>query len=101
MARGLSSCGSWALEHGLTVVADGLGCSVACGIFPDQGSNLCLLHKQAASLPLSHQESPAIIKNIYIYSFYLSVRGLSRGTGTLGLHCGVWALSGSTRDLVP
>ena len=25
------------------------------GIFPDQGSNLCLLHWQAGSLPLSHQ----------------------------------------------
>ena len=75
MARGLSSCGSWALEHGLTVVADGLGGSIACGIFPDQGSNLCLLHKQAASLPLSHQESPAINKiNIYIF---LIIAGLS------------------------
>lgn len=41
------------------------------------------------------------LKNIYIYFIYLSVRGLSRGTGTFGLHCGVWALSGSTRDIVP
>ena len=29
-----------------------------CGIFPDQKSNLCLLHWQADSLPLSHQRSP-------------------------------------------
>ena len=26
-----------------------LSCSVACGIFPDQGSNLCLLHWQVDS----------------------------------------------------
>ena len=32
-ACGLSSCDSWALEHGLS-------CSVACDL-PDQGSNLC------------------------------------------------------------
>ena len=30
----------------------------AFGIFPDQGSDLCLLHWQADSLPLSHQGSP-------------------------------------------
>ena len=29
---------------GSVVVAHGLGCSTACGIFPDQGSNLCPLH---------------------------------------------------------
>ena len=29
---------------GSAAVAHGLSCSVACGIFPDQGSNLCLLH---------------------------------------------------------
>ena len=28
------------------------------GIFPTQGLNPCLLHWQADSLPLSHQESP-------------------------------------------
>ena len=32
----------------------GLSCSEACGIFPDQGSNLWFLHWQADSLPLSH-----------------------------------------------
>ena len=35
-----------------------LSCSAACGIFPTQGSNQCLLHRQAESLPLSHQGSP-------------------------------------------
>ena len=62
-------CRLWSLQHGVsvlavpglssagsTVVAHGLCC--ACGIFPDQGSNPCLLHWQADSLPLSHQGSP-------------------------------------------
>ena len=46
---GFRSCGSRALEHRLSVVAHGLSCSVACGIFPDQGSNPCPLHWQADS----------------------------------------------------
>ena len=37
------------------VSAHGLGCSGACEIFPDQGSNPGLLHWQEDSLPLSHQ----------------------------------------------
>ena len=45
---GLRCCASFSL-----VVAHGLSCSVACGIFPGQGSNLCLLHWQADSLPLT------------------------------------------------
>ena len=39
---------------GLIVVAHGLSCSEACGIFLDQGSNPCLLHWQVDSLQLSH-----------------------------------------------
>ena len=38
-AHGLQSTGS-------IVVAHRLSCSKACGIFPDQGSNPCLLHWQ-------------------------------------------------------
>ena len=38
----------------------GLSCSMAHGIFPDQGSNACLLHWQEDSLPLSHQGNPQI-----------------------------------------
>ena len=41
-----------------SVVAHGPSCSVACGIFPDQSSNLCPLHWQADSQPLRHQGSP-------------------------------------------
>ena len=37
-----------------------LSCSAACGVFPDQGLNLCLLHWQADALPLSHQGSPEV-----------------------------------------
>ena len=36
-------------------MAHGLSCSVACGIFWDQGLNLSLLNWQANSLPLSHE----------------------------------------------
>ena len=50
VARGLSSCGSRTLEcRRSVVVVHGLSCSVACGIFPDQGSNPCPLHWQADS----------------------------------------------------
>ena len=43
---------------GSVVVAHGPSCSVAFGIFPDQGSNPCPLHWQADSQPLCHQGSP-------------------------------------------
>ena len=52
-----SNCGSWALELSSVVVQHRLNCSKACGIFLDQGSNLCLLFWQADSLPPSHQGS--------------------------------------------
>ena len=41
-------------------MAHGLSCSVACGIFLDQGLNLCPLHWQADSQPLHHQGSPSL-----------------------------------------
>ena len=44
---------------GSVVVAHGPSCSAASGIFPDQGSNPCLLHRQAESQPLRHQGSPS------------------------------------------
>ena len=48
--RWLHFCGAWALgTQASVVVAHGLSCSAACGIFPDQGSNLCPLHWQADS----------------------------------------------------
>ena len=39
----------------MIVVVHGLSCCIACGIFPDQGSDPCLLHWQADSL---HTEPP-------------------------------------------
>ena len=39
-------------------VGHGLSCSSVCGIFLDQGSNLCPLHWQGDSYPLHHQKSP-------------------------------------------
>ena len=54
---------------GSVVVAHGPSCSAACGIFPDQGSNLCPLHWQADSQPLHHQGSP---RPLFLY--WLSVR---------------------------
>ena len=47
---GFYSTGSEVGEHGLS-------CSVACGIFPDQGSNPVSLCCQVYSLPLSYQGS--------------------------------------------
>ena len=52
----LWSTGSW--SAGSVVVAYGPSCSAACGIFPDQCSNLCPLHWQADSQPLRQQGSP-------------------------------------------
>ena len=43
---------------GSVVVAHGLSCSAACGIFPDQGMNPCPPHWQADSQPLRHQGNP-------------------------------------------
>ena len=48
-AQGLNSCSKWAL-----VVASGLSCCMACEVFLDPGSDPCLLHWQADSLPVSH-----------------------------------------------
>ena len=62
----LRSAGS--RRAGSVVVAHGPSCSVACGIFPDQGLNPCPLHWQADSQPLRHQGSPAFL---FKYSFPL------------------------------
>ena len=53
---------------GWEVVALGLSCPTACGIFPDQGSNTCPLTWQADSLPLDHQGSPVCYFFTYIFS---------------------------------
>ena len=57
--RLLTAVASLTVEHGpwgmqasvAAALGSGLSCSVACGIFPDQGSNLSLLHWQVDSSP--------------------------------------------------
>ena len=58
LSRSLLLRSTGSRRTGSVVVAHGPICSAACGIFPDQGSNLCLLHWQADSQPLRHQGSP-------------------------------------------
>ena len=62
----LQSTGS--RRAGSVVVAQGLSCSAACGIFPNQGSNPCPLHWQADSQPLRHQGRP--------YTYFLQGIGM-------------------------
>ena len=63
---GLQSTGSAVTVHRLS-------CSLAHGIFPSQGSNLCLRHWQVDSLLLCHQGSP----NFFFYYFYLLSHSLN------------------------
>ena len=58
LSRPLLSRSTSSRRAGSVVVAHGLSCSAACGIFPDQGSNLCPLHWQADSQLLLRQGSP-------------------------------------------
>ena len=55
---------------GSVVVAHGPSRSAACGIFPDQGPNLCPLHWQADSQPLCHQGSPSNSTFIFVILFF-------------------------------
>lgn len=62
-APGLTNLWSWgspALGADSVAVAHGLRCSAAGGIFPAQGSNPCLPHRQANSLTRSHRSSPMV-----------------------------------------
>ena len=68
---------------GSVVVAHGPSCSVACGIFPDQGSNPCPLHWQADSQPLRHQGSP---------DPFILWKNLSRAESSLLLQSGLTTL---------
>ena len=66
MALVVMGPGLW--STGLIVVVRELSCSMACGSFLDQGSNLRLLHWQVDSLPVSRQGSP---QNSYSYRTYI------------------------------
>ena len=87
-ARAFSSCGKWgplfiavrrplllrstgSRRAGSVIVAHGPSCSVACGIFPDQGSNPCPVHWQADSQPLHHQGSPSAHFLIELFVFWI------------------------------
>ena len=52
---------------GSIVVVHRFSVSMARGIFPDQELNSCLLHWQADSLPLSHQESSIVVGTFKTY----------------------------------
>ena len=64
----VAASGLW--STGSVVVSHGFSCSVACGIFSDQGLNLCLLHWQMGSLPLSHQGSPGVHYSSSLPTYY-------------------------------
>ena len=64
------------LQMGSWVVAHRLGCTAACGIFPDQGSNLYPLPWQVGSYPLDHQESPPFFLFKKHHAFNRSTNGL-------------------------
>ena len=54
---------------GSVVVAHGLSCSVACGIFPDRGSNLCPLHGRRI---LNHCATREVLACCYWYMLVLA-----------------------------
>ena len=60
VAHGLRSCGSGLQSTGSIDMAHRFHRPAACGIFPDQGWNLCSLHEQKDSLPMSHQGNPKV-----------------------------------------
>ena len=68
LSRSLLLRSTGSRRAGSVVVAHGLSCSAACGIFPDQGPNPCPLHWQADSQPLRHQGSPQ-----YLFLFSLAL----------------------------
>ena len=60
------------------VVVRGISCSVACGIFPDQGLNPCALHWEEDSYPLYYQGCPQFLFSFLI--FYAILRGYTLST---------------------
>ena len=85
--RGFSSChtGSVVAVPGLQstgsiVVVHWLSCSVACGFFPDQGSNPCILHWKADSLLLSHQGNPLrfFFMSFVIQNYIVSLKEVTK-----------------------
>ena len=73
------------------------GCFLLQGIFLDQGSNFCLLHWQADSLPLSHQGSPPFKKKKKALGCYVTVKpggvGSPAEAGVFASPRSVWGVS--------
>ena len=65
-----NSCAPRLQSSGSVAVVYGLSYFTACGIFPDQGSNLCLPHWQAYSLQPREQEHRQTWKHI-LYKTYI------------------------------
>ena len=61
---------------GSVIVAHGLSSPKACGIFPDQRLNLCPLHWQVDSLPLSNQGSPVLNFFLTCFLVFVSNKGI-------------------------
>ena len=75
-ARALAVAAPGLYSSGSVVVARGLNCSTACGIFPDQGSTPRLLHWQADSWPLSHRGSPVFSFKTENLKFTLKIKNV-------------------------
>ena len=71
---GLSSWGSWAhlvvapmvYSTGSIVMAQGLSCSVACGILPDKGLNPCVLHWRRILYHWATRKAPLILNEVNV-----------------------------------
>ena len=107
------SCGTWALSRvvacglqstGSGVVAHGLSCCMACGIFQEQGWNLCLLHWQADPLPVSHWKLKVKVTQMCL-TLWDSMDcpwnspGHNIGVGSLSLLQGIFPTQGSNPGL--
>ena len=68
---GLRSCGSQTLSTSSIIMAHGLSCSGAHGIFLGQGSNPCLLRWQADSLPLATRKAPSFYYCLLVRSYFI------------------------------
>ena len=75
---GFSCCRARALGAWASVVVHGLSCPMACGVFPNQGSNPCPLYWQVDSYTMNHQGSPCTFKSsrnaCYFWKLYLQPR---------------------------
>ena len=70
---------SFSLRWFLLMGCTSFSCSIAFGIISDQGSDPCLLHCQAGSLPPSHQGSPVNV-------FWLDLLSSISTTGSIPAH---------------